>query len=131
MNKSPFFTQNPPEMPAPAGHYSYTQTAGNMIFISGLLPINEQGEPLKHKDFKTQVEQVLKNLEYCLAATGAKRSQLAQLRVYIADMGLWPEFNSLYANWIGEFKPARAVAGVNQLHYDLLIEIEAIAIKEN
>ena len=131
MTKLLLVTQNPPEMPAPAGHYSYTQTAGNMIFISGMLPVNEQGEQLGDKDFKTQVEQVFKNLDYCLAATGSNRSQLVQLRVYITDMQLWPEFNALYADWIGEFKPARAVAGVNQLHYDLLIEIEAIAIKEN
>ncbi|MEF2559302.1 RidA family protein, partial [Aurantimonas sp. C2-5-R2] len=52
---------------------------------------------------------------------------LRQVRVYMTDMELWGEFDALYGEWIGEHRPARAVAGVCQLHFGALIEIEATA----
>ncbi|ECE6505458.1 RidA family protein, partial [Salmonella enterica subsp. salamae] len=40
----------------------------------------------------------------------------------------WPVFNKVYAEWIGEFRPSRAVAGVSELHYGAAVEVEAIAL---
>jgi enamine deaminase RidA (YjgF/YER057c/UK114 family) len=52
---------------------------------------------------------------------------LLQVRVYLDDINNWPEFNSIYAVWAGESKPARAVVPTGPLHFGLKIEIEAIA----
>jgi 2-iminobutanoate/2-iminopropanoate deaminase len=72
--------------------------------------------------------QVLANLDACLAAAGSDRSRLVKARVYMTDMSLWSSFNEIYGVWIGDVRPARAVAGVSSLHYAALLEIEATAI---
>ena len=49
------------------------------------------------------------------------------MRVYVDDVANWPEFNTIYAKWAGESRPARAVVPTGALHYGLKIEIEAVA----
>jgi enamine deaminase RidA (YjgF/YER057c/UK114 family) len=98
------------------------------VFVAGQLPIDLDGKPLSGQPFARQAEQALANVEACLEAAGTDRSRLLQVRVYVTDMNFWPAFNQIYANWIGECRPVRAVAGVASLHYELLLEIEAIAL---
>jgi 2-iminobutanoate/2-iminopropanoate deaminase len=112
----------------PAGHYSHTCTAAGLVFVSGILPIAVDGQPLRDAPFEAQARQVLANLDACLAAAGVDRDALVQVRVYVTDIQRWPEFNRLYAEWIGAHKPARAVAGVRELHFGLALEVEAVAL---
>jgi reactive intermediate/imine deaminase len=112
----------------PAGHYSHTCTAAGLVFVSGQLPVDAHGKPLGDQPFERQAEQVLANIDACLEAAGTSRSRLLQVRVYVSDMNFWPAFNRIYADWIGEHRPARAVAGVASLHFGLLLEIEAVAL---
>ena len=112
----------------PAGHYSHTCTAAGLVFVSGQLPIDANGKPMRDQPFERQAEQVLANIDACLEAAGADRTRLLQVRVYITDMNLWAAFNRIYADWIGGLRPARAVAGVASLHHDLLLEVEAVAL---
>ncbi|HGM5336618.1 TPA: RidA family protein [Serratia marcescens] len=112
----------------PAGHYSPSCTANGVVYLSGQLPVTFSGEQLTDAPFEQQVRQVLSNLDACLGGAGVGRKQLVQVRVYITDIDLWPEFNAIYAEWIGEFRPARAVAGVSQLHYGAAVEVEAVAL---
>jgi enamine deaminase RidA (YjgF/YER057c/UK114 family) len=51
--------------------------------------------------------------------------------VYVSDMALWARFNTVYARYFGEHKPARTVAPVNALHYGCLVEMDAIAYLRN
>lgn len=122
---------NASQLVPPRGHYSHTVTANGFVFVSGQLPTDSQGNVHADTPFTQQAEQVLANLEACLSANGIGRQQLVQVRVYIADMDNWPVFNQIYANWIGEFRPARAVAGVSELHFGAGIEIEATAVAAN
>ena len=112
----------------PAGHYSHTCTAAGLVFVAGQLPIDAEGKPMSDQPFERQTEQALANLDACLEAAGTDRSRLLQVRVYVTDMNAWPAFNRIYADWIGERRPARAVAGVASLHYGLLLEVEAVAL---
>jgi enamine deaminase RidA (YjgF/YER057c/UK114 family) len=48
--------------------------------------------------------------------------------VYVVGIGLWPAFNTLFAQWVGVHRPARAVVPVPELHYGCLVEIEAVAV---
>lgn len=112
----------------PAGHYSHTCSAAGLVFVSGQLPIDADGTPMVDQPFERQAAQVLANLDACLEAAGTDRSRLVQVRVYVTDMAFWPVFNRIYADWIGEVRPARAVAGVASLHFDLLLEVEAVAL---
>lgn len=109
------------------GHYSPSCTANGFVYISGQLPITETGEILDKAPFEAQVTQVLVNIDACLTGAGVKRDRLVNVRVYITDMALWPEFNRIYSDWIGTYRPSRAVAGVAQLHYGAALEVEAVA----
>ncbi|MDH0867551.1 RidA family protein [Mitsuaria sp. GD03876] len=112
----------------PAGHCSHVSVAAGLAFISGMLPIDREGTPLKDASFETQTRQVLANLEAALDRVGLTPRDLLQVRVYITDIAQWPAFNRLYAEWIGSHRPARAVAGVAELHYGLAVEVEAVAL---
>ncbi|WP_109402299.1 RidA family protein [Proteus terrae] len=122
--------QNIDALSSPGGHYSHVVTANNMSFISGLLPLDKQGNPLANKPVEAQITQVLENLNACLLGINAKKTDIAQVKVYVTDINEWPVVNELYAKWIGEHRPARLVAGVKELHFGSKIEIEAVVIKE-
>ncbi|SUC00815.1 endoribonuclease [Proteus vulgaris] len=122
--------QNIDALSSPGGYYSHVVTANNMSFVSGLLPLDKQGNPLADKPIEVQITQVLENLNACLLGINAKKTDIAQVKVYVTDINEWPIVNELYAKWIGEHKPARLVAGVKELHFGSKIEIEAVVIKE-
>ncbi len=81
------------------------------------------GEP-----FEAQSKQVLKNLATVLASSGTDLSKLVQVRIYITNIENWSLFNQLYAEWIGSFRPARCIVPVPKLHYELALEVEAVAL---
>ena len=66
-------------------------------------------------------------VEAVLAAAGSSLSQLITVRVYIANIGDWQEFNALYSSRLGAHKPARAVVPVPALHFGFKLEVEAMA----
>lgn len=114
----------------PGGHYSHICTAAGLVHISGQLPITPDGTPLTGRPFEEQVRQVLANVQACLEQAGIENDNLVQVRVYITDMRNWPAFNGIYAQWLGDHRPARAVAGVVELHFGLEVEVEAVALAE-
>ena len=75
-----------------------------------------------------QAKEALANIDKNLEKLGSHKSKILTAMVYITDIALWPEFNTLYASWIGTHRPARAVVPVPQLHFGLKIEIEAVAL---
>lgn len=128
MTASPIVCANSPALSPPGGHYSHVCIAAGQVFLSGQLPIGADGKPLTGAPFEAQVRQVLSNIEACLATAGVGKQHLLQVRVYVTDMAHWPAFNAIYADWIGAHRPARAVAGVAQLHFGLAVEVEAVAL---
>lgn len=125
---SPLELINAPDLTAPLGHYSHVSIANGMAYISGQLPINHDGEPVTSSSFQDQVLQTLANLDACLASAGLHRSHLLQVRVYVTDIADWSIFDEIYSVWIGDHHPARAVAGVKELHYGAAVEVEAVAL---
>ncbi len=115
------------ELVAPRGHYSHVAIHGDTAYISGQLALDRDGNPLTDADFGLQARTALENLDRCLAAAGTHRDHLLTVTVYIGDIAWWPEFDEVYANWIGPHRPARAVAPVSMLHYGLAVEVQAIA----
>lgn len=118
---------NAPGLVAPGGHYSHVTIARGLAFIAGQLPLDMHGTPLTGAPFADQARQALVNLDACLTAVRLTRADLVQVRVYVTNVGDWPEFDALYAQWLGEHRPARAVAGVNELHRGVAVEVEAVA----
>ena len=117
----------PAGMPLPGGHYSPGIVAAGLVFVAGQLPIAADGSKLSDASFAEQTRQVLANVQAVVEAAGSSVAQLVQVRVYLTDIDLWPEFNRLYAEWAGEARPARAVVPVPLLHYGFLLEVEAVA----
>ena len=113
-------------MPPPGGHYSHAVSAGNLVFISGQLPITATGQRLNQASFEEQTKQTLSNVQTALEAAGSGVAQLVQVRVYITHIEHWPAFNKLYQEWAGSSLPARAVVPVPELHYGFSIEVEAV-----
>ena len=116
-----------PNIPEPRGHYSQAVQFNDLIFVSGQLPVNPfTGEPIKG-DIEEQTMQVLENIETILKDSGSGKKNILKTTAYISNMLHWPRVNEVYRNFFGKHKPARAVVPTNELHYGVLIEIEAIA----
>lgn len=111
----------------PRGTYSHITLTNGIAYISGQLPLTGDGTPVTTDTFAAQTQQTLANLDACLTTIGITREQLLHVRVYLTDMTQWQEFDDIYSAWIGAHRPARAVAGINALHYGAALEIEATA----
>ena len=119
---------NPADAAPPGGHYSHAVTASGFLFISGQLPVRPDGTHAPEADFAAQANQALANLFAALAAAGASREAIVKVTVYVTDIADWPLFNTLYAQAMGDHRPARTVVPVPVLHHGYRIEIDAIAL---
>ncbi len=111
----------------PGGHYRHARRFGDLVFTSGQLPIRADGSHTADRPFEEQARQALANLLATLRAAGAGPHDILKVTVYIAGVDLWPRFNAVYAEVMGEAKPARTVVPVPELHYGYLVEVDAIA----
>eukprot|EP00462_Mataza_sp_D1_P024328 CAMPEP_0175131398 /NCGR_PEP_ID=MMETSP0087-20121206/6520_1 /TAXON_ID=136419 /ORGANISM="Unknown Unknown, Strain D1" /LENGTH=426 /DNA_ID=CAMNT_0016413683 /DNA_START=39 /DNA_END=1319 /DNA_ORIENTATION=+ len=111
------------------GHYSQAvmHVPSSQVFVSGLLPITNDGTKLDSEPFDVQATCVLNNLEAILEEAGTSMDNLISCRVYITDLEMWGRFNEMYSERLGEHRPARVVVPVPQLHYGLQLEMEAVA----
>lgn len=115
-----------PHAPAPAGHYSQATLAAGLVFVSGQLPLRPPSLEIP-EGIEAQLIQAMKNVEHILLAAGSSLAKLVSIQLFITDVGLWPEVNRVYAQFMGSSKPARTIVPVGTLHYGALIEINAIA----
>jgi 2-iminobutanoate/2-iminopropanoate deaminase len=120
---------NPATMAAPGGHYSHAVATNGFVFVSGQLPIAPDGTKLNDAPFERQARQVLDNVAQALIGAGGSVGRLVQVRVYVTDIGDWPAFNTIYAAWAGQARPARCVVPVPALHYGFKIEVEVVALQ--
>ena len=116
-----------PNAPKPAGHYSQAIVHSNLVYVSGQLPIDPEIGEKRIGSIEEQTEQALKNLSEILKATCSSLNQVIKTTVYISDIELWNQVNTVYARFFGEHRPARAVVPTRNLHFGFQIEIEAIA----
>ncbi len=114
--------------PAPIGPYSQAiLTQGKMLFISGQIPLNKDGE-MVGEDISSQTRQVMENILAIIKEVGGDMDNIVKTTCLLNDMDNFDEFNTIYAEYFGKSKPARATYGVTRLPKDVLVEIEAIAI---
>ena len=118
-----------PLAPSPGGFYSQAVRAGNLLFLSGQLPLDLHGR-LVDGGIVEQTNQVLTNLQHVLHAAGADLTHLVQVTIYVAGIEHWPAVNAAYQSFLAAVPvpPARAVVPVPELHYGALVEIQAIAV---
>lgn len=115
-----------PKAPAAIGPYSQAMQAGNLIFVSGQLPINPADGTMP-EDIKAQTRQSLENAKSILEAAGATFANVAKTTVFLADMSLFGAMNEVYAEYFAAPYPARCAFAVKELPKQALVEIEMIA----
>ncbi|ROM70694.1 reactive intermediate/imine deaminase [Pseudomonas brassicacearum] len=112
---------------APGGHYTQAVSHQGILYVSGQLPVRADGRHSADQPFEVQACLALENLMAILSAAGQGPNDLLKVTVYVAGIEHWPAFDRIYARYLGEHRPARAVVPVPALHHGYLIEIEALA----
>ena len=113
--------------PAPAGHYSQAIRHNGLVFVSGQLPLDPVSKEVVEGGIEAQMSQVMANIRAILEASGSGLDNILKATIYIPDSSYWPEINRVYAECMGDHKPARAVIPCGDLHYGVLLEMEVIA----
>ena len=117
-----------PDAPKAMGAYSPAIKAGNLLFISGQIPVDPTTGNLIQGDIAAQADQVMRNLTALLRAGGASFTNVVRTTVYLADMNDFAGMNEVYSRYIVDPPPARATVQVARLPRDVKIEIDAIAV---
>ncbi len=128
MNKTIIKTD---KAPAAIGPYSQAIAVGDMIFTSGVIPIIPETGELETGDIKAQAKQTIGNLINLLEAAGSNADSVVKTTVFIKDMNDFAAVNEVYATFFTDNYPARSCVEVARLPKDVLIEIEAVALKAN
>jgi len=114
--------------PHAIGPYSQAVRAGNVLYLSGQIPLDPVSGDLVQGDFAVQARRVFENLRAVLKESGAEFQHVVKATVYLTDIGNFPTLNSIYAEYFGEHKPARSTVGVAQLPRGAAVEIDLIAV---
>ncbi|KGX88191.1 RidA family protein [Pontibacillus litoralis] len=125
-----FKTISTHKAPAAIGPYSQAADVGNLLFISGQIPLDPETQAFVSYDVKDQTEQVMKNIGAILEEAGLTYNHIAKANIYLANMDDFTTVNEVYASFLTEPYPARAAIEVSRLPKGAKVEIEAIAVKE-
>ena len=117
-----------PDAPKAMGAYSPAIKAGNLLFISGQIPIDPSTGDLIQGDIGAHAEQVMRNLTALLRAAGASFTNVVRTTVYLTDMNDFAAMNEVYSRYLIDPPPARATVQVARLPRDVKIEVDAIAV---
>ena len=118
-----------PNAPAAIGPYSQAVQAGNMLFVSGQIPIDPATGAFAGEDIVTQSRQSLTNVKNILEAAGYALTDVVKTTVLLSDIADFAAMNAVYGEFFKENCPARACFAVRDLPKGALVEIEAIANK--
>ena len=113
--------------PSAIGAYSQAVKYGDMIFLSGQIPLDPDKMILVSDDIDMQIKQVFINLKYVLEASGSSLENILKLNVYLTNLKNFSKVNEHMEVIFNKPYPARAAIGINSLPKDSLIEIDAIA----
>ena len=113
--------------PKAIGPYSQAVRTGELLFVSGQLPIDPATGSFVPGGVAEQTAQCIRNLEAILTAAGASVGQVVKATVYLKNIDDFAAMNEVYAATFGDSAPARAAFEVAALPKDALVEIEAVA----
>jgi len=119
---------NTDQAPAAIGPYSQAVKVGEMVFVSGQIPIDPATGDILQGDIKAQTWQVLTNLNTVLTAAGSSLEKAVKTTVYITNMDEFSQVNEVYSEFFKDQPPARACVEVSRLPKGVAVEIDAIAV---
>lgn len=116
------------DAPAAIGPYSQAIRAGDLLFLSGQIPLDPVSGEVVPGGIEAQTRQVMANLGAVLAAAGLGFDHLVKTTIYLADLGDFITVNGIYGECFGGVPPARATVQVTALPKGVLVEIDGIAV---
>ncbi len=115
--------------PKAIGPYSQAILVGNWLYTSGQVGLDPATGELVSSDFGAQVRRAFENLKAVLAAAGMDFRHVVKATVYLTDMSHFQTLNGIYAEVMGDHKPARSTVAVAALPKSAQVEIDLIAVK--
>lgn len=117
-----------PGAPRAIGPYSQAIRAGNLLFLSGQIPLDPVSGAVVEGDITAQTTRVLQNISAVLTAAGASFANVVRTTVFLADMNEFAAMNTVYATFVADPPPARSTVQVARLPKDVRVEIDVIAV---
>ena len=117
---------NTTSAPAAIGPYSQGVIAGNLLFVSGQIPINPTDGSLVSDSLESQANQVFQNLRAIIQEAGTSFEHVLKLTIYLTDLENFAAVNQVMEGYFNEPYPARATVEVSRLPKDVEVEIDAI-----
>ena len=123
MSKEPIQTKKAPEA---IGAYSQAIKSGDLLFISGQIPLNPETMEVEDSSFEESAYRVISNLENICKEAGASLDDIVKLNIYLLDLGNFASLNKIMEEKFSRPFPARATVEVAGLPKDVMIEMDAI-----
>ena len=117
-----------PNAPAAIGPYSQALDLGNMVFVSGQIPVDPATGAVA-EGIAAQADQSCRNVGAILEAAGVGFDKVVKTTCFLADIADFADFNEVYARYFTS-KPARSCVAVRELPKGVLVEVECIALKK-
>ncbi len=115
-----------PNAPKAIGPYAQAVRYGDLLFVSGMIPIDPKTGELLTGNFEAEVILVLENLKAVVEASGMSLKNVLKASVFLKDLCLFGKFNEIYGRYFDDILPARETVQVDQLPRDASIEISVI-----
>ena len=116
------------DAPKAIGPYSQAIRAGNLLFLSGQIPLDPATATVVDGDITVQTRRVLQNIAAVLKAAGASFADVVRTTVFLVDMNEFAAMNAVYATFVVDPPPARSTVQVSRLPKDVRVEIDVIAV---
>lgn len=123
MNKETIHTNAAPDA---IGTYSQAVKYGDLVFLSGQIPLDPATMTLVEGSFEDRVRRVFDNLTAVCEASGGSLENIIKLTVFLTDMSHFPQVNAVMGEYFSEPYPARAAVGVAELPKGTDVEVEAV-----
>ena len=125
MTKRILFTEKAPK---PVGPYSQAVISGDLVFISGQIPLDAESSKIVDGGIEAQTVQVLENIKNILESVDLTLDDVVKTSVFLSDLNDFQSFNRVYSRYFDKNPPARTTAQAG-LMAGVLVEIDAIAKK--
>ncbi len=117
-----------PSAPTPAAPYSVAVRAGDMLYLSGQVPLKPDGSGPVRGTIQEEARQVLENVKAVLADCGSSLDKVVKVTALLSDMEDFAAFNAVYSEYFPTNPPARTCFQAGRLPLDVKVEVECVAV---
>ncbi|MDO7609265.1 MAG: RidA family protein [Crocinitomicaceae bacterium] len=119
------------DAPSPVGSYSQAILQGNLLFISGQIPLNPKTGQIEQANIQVATNRVMLNIKALIESAGMQMNQIVKCSIFLKDLGDFSTVNEIYSSYFNDVYPARETVEVSKLPLDVTIEISCIAVKDD